>query len=124
MAMFVLSLPSSEDVGDLRALLSKNFSVLQLSSKMAMNLIVLHEDKAATDPGSSSQSYLNVKLTPRDDGNTKKCIALLEFSGSARHPAVDIQRSLEPLVNELADSYGSDVLTAYDIYEFICSVRL
>ena len=123
MAMLVLSLPSSENIDDVRVLLSKKFSVLQHSSMTAMNLIVLQEDKATTDPGSSSQSYLNVKLKPSDDGDIKKCFALLEFSTSVRHPVGGVQRILKPLWGELATSYGKDAITAYDVYEVMCSVR-
>ena len=122
MAMFVLSLPSCDDIDELRNLLSKQFSILQHSNKTAMNFIMLQESKAATAPGSSSQSYLNVKLKSSDDGDTKKCIAFLEFSGSARYPAAGVQGILKPLVDDLAAKYGNDAVTN-DVYEFMCSVR-
>ena len=72
-AMFVLSLPASDETtGDLKGVLSKAFSAMQSSSKSAMNLIILEEDKAATEPGSSTRSYLDVKLIPTDEGGRKK----------------------------------------------------
>jgi hypothetical protein len=123
MSMFVLSLPSSDDIDELRNILSKKFSVLQHSNKSAMNLIMLQENKAATAPGSSSQSYLNVRLKPSDDGDTKKYIAFFEFSSSARHPTGGIHKDLKPLADELAAKYGREAVTTNDIYEFMCSVR-
>ena len=122
MAIFILSLPSSVDVDNLQNLLSGKFSVIQASNKTAMNFILLQENKAATAPGSSSQSYLNVKLKPSDGGDTKKYIAFLEFSNSARHPVGGVQGILKPLADELAAKYGNDAVIN-DVYEFMCSVR-
>lgn len=124
MAMFVLSLPpKNETAGTLQSLLSKAFSAMQKSNKNAMNLIILQEDKEATGPGSSSQSYLNVKLRPTNQGGLVKWIILFEFSTTSRQPLGGIQEILKPVVDELSLAYGKSGEMTFDVYEFMCSVR-
>jgi hypothetical protein len=123
-AMFVLSLPASEETScALQGVLSKAFSAMQSSSKSVMNLIILEEDKVATEPGSSSQSYLNVKLKPTDEGGRKKWVVLFEFSTTTRQPVGGIEKILKPVVDELSVAYGKPGEMTFDVYEFLCSVR-
>lgn len=123
-AVFVLSLPASEETsGVLQGVLSNAFSAMQSSSKSAMNLIILEEDKAATEPGSSSQSYSNVKLKPTDERGRKKWIILFEFSTTTRQPVGGIDKILKPVVNELSVAYGKSGEMTFNVYEFLCSVR-
>jgi hypothetical protein len=122
--VFVLSLPANDETsGALQEVLSKAFSAMQSSSKSTMNLIMLEEDKAATEPGSSSQSYSNVKLKPTNEGGRKKWIILFEFSTTTRQPVGGIEKILKPVVNELSVAYGKPSEMTFDVYEFLCSVR-
>lgn len=122
--MLVLSLPpNDETTSALQNLLSKAFSTMQSSDKNAMNVILLEEDKAATEPGSSSQSYLNVKLKPTNESGLKKWIVLFEFSTAARHPTGSIEKTIKPVVDELSTAYGKLGGIASNVYEFLCSVR-
>lgn len=124
LAMVVLSLPSSHGyVGTAQDLLTKHFSEMQQSNKSAMNLIILEEDVAATEPGSSSQSYLNVKLKPKDSGDRKKLIILFEFSSPARVFDGHVEKSVTPLVDDLVAQNRKTEVESFDVYEFMCSVR-
>lgn len=123
MAMLVLSTKSDDRVDDrLQEYMSKSFSSLQSSNQNAMNLVILKENKAATEPGSSSQSYLNVKLKPRDEGDLMKWIVLFEFACSVRQPDIDVQKTLQPFIDDLG-SVAKVETTNLDVYEFMCSVR-
>ena len=118
--MFVLSLPPTDVTGDaMRGLLSNAFSAVQKSNKMALATTILREDRAATEPGSSSQSYLNVKLKPSDEGATVKWIILVEFSSTARQPLGVVQEILKPVVDELSLAYGELGKLTFEVYEFI-----
>jgi hypothetical protein len=118
-AMFVLEVPPRMKMErGLQVSLPEAFAKIQNSDKTAMNLIILEEDKNATEPGSSSQSYQNVKLQP-DKYGIKKWIVLLEFSSPAGLLRQSIETSLKPLKVELENLGG----VTCDVYEFICSVR-
>ena len=118
--MFVLEVqPGTEMERSVPARLTEAFAKIQDSDKTAMNLIILEEDKKATEPGSSSQSYQKVNLQPKQHG-LKKWIVLLEFSGPAGLLGRSIEASLQPVKFELENLGG----VTCDVYEFTCSVRV
>ena len=119
-AMFVLEvLPGTKMERGIPERLTEAFVKIQASDKTAMNLIILEEDKNATEPGSSSQSYQKVNMQPNQHG-LKKWIVLLEFSGPAGLLSRSIETSLQPVKFELENLGG----VTCDVYEFICSVRV
>lgn len=123
-AVFVLSLPPGDELPSaLQDLFSNAFVAMQSSIESVMNLIILEEDKAATEPGSSSQSYLNVRLKPASEGGLKKWIVLFEFSSTVGQPLGGIWRFLKPVFDELSHAYGKVGTITLDVYEFMCSVR-
>ena len=124
MAMFVLSLPPGDETSNtLTELLSKAFSVMQQTNKNVMGLNILGEDLAATEPGSSTQSYLNTKLKPTDRSELVKWVILFEFSTTASQPLGGVEKVLKPVVDELSLAYGQLGELTSDIFEFMCSVR-
>ena len=107
MAMFVLSLPPDDTTAStLRRLLSKAFRTTQRTNKSAMTLNILQEDRAATEPGSSSQSYLNVNIKPTTNASMVKWVMLFEFPSTARQAVDGVQKMLNPVMNELSLTYG------------------
>jgi hypothetical protein len=122
-AMFVLSLPARDEIAHaLRDLLSKAFTNMQQDDRTAMSLNLLRENRAATEPGSSSQSYINVNLTPSKESDTVKWIILFEFSAALRQPMGGVDKVLKPVVDELSKAYGQKGVIDIDTYSFICGV--
>ena len=119
-AMFVLKFPPKwmETERSLQELLREPFLKMQSEDKTAMNLIILEEDREATEPGSSSESYSNAKRMATQDG-IEKWIVLLEFSSPARLLGSRIQTSLQAVKDELQRLGG----VSCDVYEFVCSAR-
>ena len=119
-AMFVLEVPPKrmETERSLQELLRKPFLKMQSEDKTAMNLIILEEDRKATEPGSSSQSYSNADRKANEDG-IEKWILLLEFSSPAGLLGASFKTSLQAVKDELQTLGGMSC----NVYEFVCSVR-
>jgi hypothetical protein len=64
--------------------LSRHFGKLAQDNKNVMAVHLLREDKAATAPGSQSQSYVNGNLASDEDADAQRLVLLLEFSVPSR----------------------------------------
>ena len=124
LAMIEVSvLPGDEEVHN--GLVSQSVAAFHTTldiSKYLMALSILKEDQKATEPGSSSQSYANVKLTEPSTNNLIRWFLLLEFSGPNRAPFVNPKALLEQFVSQLAQHYHDESSTApeFEVYEFLC----
>ena len=123
MVMILLSLPPNETGSGLQRLLVENFLQTQAKTKGLMGFNVLQEDKAATEPGSSTESYINASFKPSGASEMTKWIILSEFSVPARPPFGDVRQVLKPMVESLVLQYGPHLEMSYQEYEFMCSAR-
>ena len=90
-----------------------------------MGVNILKEDRAATAPGSSTQSYINQNLAIKQNmqANKMKWIALLEFSCPNRSPFGDVNTLLRSVINELTANFEQYGEITFQVYDSICSIR-
>ena len=117
-AMLIISLPTDE----MPELLTVAFRGLMNRTKNVMAWHLLCEDRAATAPGSASQSYINANLNRIPESDTVRWVILLELSV----PSESADKALNVLVDDLSRRYsehGEVVDITFDTYNMLCSVE-
>ena len=95
--------------------------VTQNKSLMAVHL--LREDAAATEPGSASQSYANVKLKRNASIGVSKWICLWEFSSPNHSPFLNAHAALKDYKDEVSLSVLESAAIGVRTYSILCSAN-
>ncbi len=125
-ALLVLSLPAGlETVNIWQGFIFDAFDKMQKSDKSIMSLHLVREDAAATQPGSTSQSYINSNLKSSEDRGIIRWVMLLEFSRRWDATHEGVRDVLKPVIDELsgASEAQKDVTFDIHVYDLMCSVN-
>lgn len=109
-AMITVDLPDEAAVQSLSRSALDMFEECQTSDKALVSCSILQEDRAYTDPGSSSQSYSNITLK-RTDAEGTKIIILIESSAPAW-----LSFSKRDIVGDIFDKVRSQALEPAEMH--------
>lgn len=119
LAMIVCHLPHDNAIYELLDSMVQALSKLQTVNKDIVCFRILQENRAATEPGSSSQSYKDVKVGSNGNAEGTRCIVLVEFSSP---PYTDARTILEHLLSQLRSRSEENGGVTLNVYNLMCSL--